>query len=97
MTATLQPVTLAQRVHPSDDVLMQEVGDEVVLLDLASERYFGLDPVGTRIWALMADGAELAGVHAALCTEFEAEPDRIQDDLLELVRQLSAAGLVRID
>ncbi|KAF1695330.1 PqqD family protein [Pseudoxanthomonas koreensis] len=97
MTATPQPVTLAHSVHPSDEVLKQEVGDEVVLLDLASERYFGLDPVGTRIWELMADGAALAQVHAVLCTEFEAEPERIQEDLLGLVRELSAAGLVRID
>lgn len=97
MTATLQPVTLANRVQRSDEVLMQEVGDEVVLLDLASERYFGLDPVGTRIWQLIADGAELSRVHTELCAEFEAEPEHIQEDLLELVRQLSAAGLVRID
>ena len=54
-------------------------------------------PVGTRIWELMADGAALAQVHAVLCTEFEAEPERIQEDLLGLVRELSAAGLVRID
>lgn len=96
MTAAPPLATLAHRAQPSSEVLVQEVGGEAVLLDLASERYFGLDEVGTRIWQLLADDPALARVHATLCSEFQAEPARIQADLLELVSQLSAAGLVEL-
>lgn len=96
MTATHPPVTLDQRASRSDDVLAQEVGGETVLLDLASEQYFGLDPVGTRIWELLADAPPLEQVHDTLCAEFDAEPERIHTDLLALVRQLRDAGLVRL-
>ena len=41
----------------SPGVLFQEIGGEAVLLDLASERYFGLDDVGTRIRQLAGAGA----------------------------------------
>lgn len=77
--------------------MAQEVGGETVLLDLASEQYFGLDPVGTRIWELLADAPPLEQVHDMLCAEFEAEPDRIRHDLLALVQQLRDAGLVKVD
>lgn len=97
MTASSIPVTLASQVRQSDEVLMQEVGDEVVLLDLASERYFGLDPVGARVWVLISAEPCLDKVHAELCDEFEAESDRIRDDLLALIRQLADAGLVQVD
>ena len=96
MTATPASVTLASRVQPSGEVLAQEVGGEAVLLDLAGERYFGLDPVGTRIWALLAQAPVLEEVHATLCEEFQAEPARIETDLLALVQQLAAAGLVEL-
>ena len=96
MTATPQPVTLAHRVHQSSEVLVQEIGGEAVLLDLESERYFGLDPVGTRGWQLFADEPTLEQVHRTLCEEFEAEPDRIASDLLLLVGQLSEAGLIKV-
>ena len=96
MTATPASVTLATRVQPSGEVLAQEVGGEAVLLDLAGERYFGLDPVGTRIWALLAQAPVLEQVHATLCEEFQAEPARIETDLLALVQQLAAAGLVEL-
>ena len=96
MTATPANVTLAARVRPSTEVLAQEVGGEAVLLDLAGERYFGLDPIGTRIWQLLADAPSLQQVHATLCGEFDAPAERIQADLLALVQELAVAGLVEI-
>ena len=96
MTAATFSVTLASTAQPSGEVLVQEVGDEAVLLDLSGERYFGLDPIGTRIWALLAPAPVLQQVHASLCAEFDADPVRIETYLLALVRQLAEAGLVEL-
>jgi hypothetical protein len=90
------PITFAQRVQRSDDALFQEVGGEGVLLDLSSELYFGLDAVGTRVWVLLGESEQLQSVYEALCEEFDAEPERIGSDLLALVEELSAAGLVSV-
>ena len=87
--------SLDRTVHHSADVLFQEVGDETVLLDLASESYFGLNEVGARIWQLIGDGATLQSVFDALVQEFDAEPERIHADLLALVDELARAGLIR--
>lgn len=97
MNASPGPATLSRRARRSEDVLIQEVGGEAVLLDLASERYFGLDPVGTRIWELLADAPTLADVHATLCTQYDAESARISADLLALANQLADAGLIRLE
>ena len=97
MTASPHRVTLEDRAQCSGEVLVQEVGGEAVLLDLASERYFGLDPIGTRIWALLAPAPVLQQVHASLCAEFDADPAQIGDDLLQLVSELVAAGLLKLD
>lgn len=97
MTVTHPSVTLASKATPSDDVLIQEVGGEAVLLDLNSERYFGLDPVGTRIWALLAEHDSLKAIADTLCDEFDAEPERIRGDLLILLNELAKAGLVKVE
>ena len=93
MTATTARVTLDTILAQSDQVLFQEVGGEAVLLDLTSEQYFGLDIVGTRIWELLDGNRRLADVHRALCEEFDAEENRIGDDLLALAQALADAGL----
>lgn len=95
MTATQPSVTPDARLSHSDEVLYQEVGGEAVLLDLASEQYFGLDPVGTRIWELMDGHRLLSDIHDVLCGEFDADRDRIGSDLLALVQSLMDAGLVK--
>lgn len=95
MTATTTPVTFATVLAHSDEVLFQEVGGEAVLLDLASEQYFGLDAVGTRIWELLDGARALADVHRRLCEEFEADGGRIEADLLALSQSLADAGLVK--
>ncbi len=89
-------ITLAHHLRRSDQVLFQDVGDEAVLLDLASETYFGLNVVGTRVWNLLPDVDSLRAVHAVLCAEFEAPADVIERDLLALAAQLSDAGLATI-
>ena len=89
-------VTLLHHAIPDADVLFQDVGGEAVLLSMASERYFGLDPVGTRVWHLLAVDPSLQSAFDALIREYDVEPDRLEAELLALVQQLSDAGLVGI-
>lgn len=89
-------LTLSHRARPADEVLFQDVGGEAVLLNLASERYFGLDPVGTRIWTLLGQDPQLQPTFDTLCAEYDVEPARLEADLLGLVAQLAEAGLVEV-
>ena len=89
-------ITLAHRVHRSDQVLFQNLDGEAVLLDLASETYFGLNEVGTRVWQLLESATALGEVHRSLCEEYDADALRIEQDLLDLVGKLADAGLVTV-
>ncbi len=67
----------------------------MVLLDLVSGTYFGLDPVGTRVWSkLSEDGASLAELADLIEAEFDAPRDRIEQDLRDLLAELSEKALV---
>lgn len=85
-----------QEISISPDVLFQEISGEAVLLDLSSENYFGLDTVGTRIWQLLNEGQNVAGIVATLLCEYEVERERLEADVSNLLDRLQQAGLVRI-
>ena len=87
-------LTLSHQARPSDDVLFQEVGGEAVLLQLASENYFGLDAVGTRIWILLNEDPSLKRAFDILSDEYEVETEVLERDLLALVERMADAGLV---
>lgn len=91
---THAPLSLTAHVRPKPDVLMRELEGEAVLLDLASGRYFGLNSTGVRIWALLAEGGDLAAIRDRLAAEFTVAPDAIAADLLELCVALDREGLV---
>jgi hypothetical protein len=66
----------------------------MVLLDLSSETYFGLDDVGTRIWQLLQEDGHLGNVFSRVLEEFDVEPGRLEADLIGHVAQLADAGLL---
>ena len=75
-------------------VMARTAGDETVILDLASGTYFGLDPVGARIWALMAEGRALSEICETMLEEYEVEREQLEADVLRLAAELSERGLV---
>lgn len=89
--------TLACRVHVSPQVRMQATGDEAVLLDLASERYFGLNAVGTRIWQLVSVDPDVTTAFRTLQSDYDVPPAQLEHDLLTLLGQLADAGLVTLE
>jgi len=88
---------LTQQVKFSDSVFAQEVDGEMVLLDMNSENYFGLDEVGTSIWqAIEAEDGMLERVLGVLLDEYDVAEDILRQDLLAFVEKLTQSGLVEV-
>lgn len=90
-------VSLTRIARIGGDVVFRELEGEAVLLNLESGTYFGLDAVGTRIWQLIEQFGALAAVLDRIVSEFDVSAAEAETDLLELVRQLAARGLVELE
>jgi hypothetical protein len=84
------------RVSVPADVLVQELDGESVLLNLNGGLYYGLDDVGTRIWAALTKCQSVEHAYETLLTEFDVEPDLLKKDLVALVEKLIENGLVEL-
>ena len=93
----LAPSILDQRVVIPSSVIFRELDGESVLLSFDSERYYGLDVVGTRIWQTLAEAETVRAAFDRLLQEFDVEPDLLQRDIEALMRELSAQGLVVLE
>ena len=89
-------MNLNQKITFSETVFAQEVDGEMVLLDMNSENYFGLDEVGTAIWQAMQESGSLEEVYQAMLEQYEVEPEVLQKDLLDFAQKLSDSGLAEI-
>ena len=90
-------MNLEHKVIFAETVFAQEVDGEMVLLDMESENYFGLDEVGTSIWQAMQEKETLQEVFEALLEQYEVEEEMLENDLLEFVGKLVKSGLVKVE
>lgn len=88
---------LSDKFSVSKEVVARLVGGEMVLLDLGSGLYFGLDEVGGRIWELLSERSQALG---ELCdtieAEFDAPRDQIESDILALADKLAEQALISV-
>src|ERR1700730_9348483 len=78
-------------------VLVRHLDGESVLLNLETERYFGLDSTGTRMWEHLASSPSIEGAYNKLLEEFEVDPGLLRANLCELLSSLVHNGLWNIE
>ena len=79
-----------------ENVLSQGVEDEMVLLDLESGQYFGLNEVGARIWSLFQEGLTGSAVLGALLQEYDVSEEQLSSDIQKFLDHLLSLRLVAV-
>lgn len=89
-------ISFAAKIVVPTDTLINVIGEEAVLLNLKSEQYFGLDPIGTRMWNVLTTSDSVQTAFDALLSEYEVAADVLRRDLTDLLEKLLAHGLVEL-
>ena len=97
MSNPTSAISFADRVRVPDDVLVSNLQDESVILNLNSERYFGLDDVGTRMLTALSASNSIEAAYELLLNEYEVDPQLLRHDLSSLIDSLLQQGLITIE
>ena len=76
------------------DLEWRRVGEEIVVLDLASSTYVSLNPVGATVWPLLVDGTSWDAMVGAVTGTFDVETATAERDLEAFVADLRERGLL---
>jgi hypothetical protein len=87
-------ISFSDRVTVPDDVLISRLQEESVILNLDSERYYGLDDVGTRFLSVLTTSDSIETAYEQLRSEYNVDPQVLRTDLLALVENLINQGLL---
>lgn len=89
-------VSLADRVTVPSHVLIRFLDKEAVILNIETERYFGLDETGTRMWQLVTAAPNVDTAYRQLLDEYDVQDEQLRQDLVELLGQLAENGLIQV-
>lgn len=68
----------------------------MLILNAASGVYFGLDPLGKRIWSLMRDPVRMGEILNVILEEYDVDRERCESDLRAFLQHLADKGLIEV-
>ncbi len=83
-------------VVATETQISSDLAGEAIILELKAGMYYGLDPIGTRIWKLIQEPRSVSSLRDTLLAEYEVDGERCERDLMALLSELAANGLIRI-
>jgi coenzyme PQQ synthesis protein D (PqqD) len=84
------------RIVVSKDQVSCDLAGEAAILNLRNGVYYGLDPVGARIWNLVQQPTTFNAIRDALLDDYDVEKVRLEADIKELLDKLAEHGLIDI-
>jgi Coenzyme PQQ synthesis protein D (PqqD) len=70
------------------------LGEELAVLDLASNSYLGFNATAAQIWRLLQDPRSLDQIRDAMLLEFQVDADQCRGEISMLLENLLAADLI---
>jgi hypothetical protein len=86
----------SSRVRIPDGILSRNLQGEEVILNLDTGVYWGLDPLGARIWQLLQQQSGPDAIVKTLLEEYDVPEARLRLDIEDLLTRLVENGLVEV-
>lgn len=93
-TRKISPESVVSQI---DDIVASDIDDEKVMMSIEKGEYFGLDPIGSRVWELIENPVRVSALIDELLLKYDADRETCEDDVLAFLRELHEAGIVRIE
>jgi hypothetical protein len=90
------PLSPAVVVVRSDGVIDAEIDNEVVALNIENGTCYGLNRIGSQIWRLLGAPIRISDLCSALLAEYTVEPAVCERQVLDLLEELQAEGLISV-
>lgn len=90
------PLSVHSVVVATSEQVSCPLGDESAILNLKNSVYYGMNPVGARVWNLVQQPKSVTQLRDALLEEYEVDAGRCERDLLDLLEQMRLEGLIEV-
>jgi len=84
------------RIEISKDLVFQELDGEMVILDMKSGQYFGIDAIGSIIWHMLEQKIEPARIIEKLQEEYDVEAEVCSQQVLAFLDDLMKNNIISI-
>lgn len=92
----METIDFSSRVTVPEQVIVKRLDDEMVILHLTSEIYFGLNGMATVMWQELTTANSVEEAYESLLGQYEVDPDTLRSDMVDLLQQLVEMRIVEL-
>jgi hypothetical protein len=89
-------LTPDSRIALSKDQVSCDLAGEMAIVNLNNGVYYGLDPVGARVWNLLREPVTFEDLCGSLIHDYHVDAPRLEADMRTFLAELADQGLVDI-
>ena len=90
-------ILIDSTVIVADNVVSCDLDGEAAILNLKNGVYYGLDPIGAKIWNLIQKPRVLNEIVEMIFSEYDVDKNRCKSDIFDLIEDLLDNGLVKVN
>lgn len=95
LTTLNQDTSKSLRYKAIQEHLCCDLNNEAVILSLENGKYYGMNPVGARIWELLQNSATLPEIEQTLLSEYDVDEEMCREEIASFLEQMIAEGLIK--
>lgn len=90
-------ISTESRVSQIEDIVASDIDDEKVMMSVEKGQYYGLDPVGSRVWELIEKPIKVSELIDALLLKYDVDRETCERDVLAFLEGLHEDGILQVD
>lgn len=80
----------------NNEIVFSQMDDEIVMMNLEKGEYYGISPVGSRIWELLETPQTVDDICRTLCKEYAVSPEKCTEEVLIFITQMKEKNIITI-
>ncbi len=84
------------KIARNTEIISTDMDDETVMMSIDKGEYYGVNPVGSRVWELLESPRTVSGLCETLLREYDVPQEQCHKDIMSFLNHLSEKGLIAI-
>jgi hypothetical protein len=93
MNTTISTDSIIQR---NEGIVQAEIDGETVMMSVENGEYYGLDPVASRIWAIIETPLSVQALQEQLMNEYEVSEEQCQSDVQTFLAEMAENKVITL-
>ncbi len=89
-------IKLNDKVVSESGFIVSNIDDEIIMMSIKREKYFGLDSVASEIWKMLKTPLVVGDIVAQLADQYDSGEEKISEDVLRFLNILLKEGMIKV-